>query len=519
MKICLINPKRLGDSDLSIPHGLLQLVSELKHRGHDCDLVDYNNTLVNKPYCLFNRYDLVGFSVMTTQLKHAMEIADSLDKNVIVVWGGVHCLLDPLSILKKYQNHFVISGEGEVPLLKLIEHLEGDRDQDFLKNQTGISYCLNGDPVINTPFFNQDLEKLNDINYYDLPFLETYIKKSNYYFINRSKISQLSILTSRGCSWDCSFCINSIYRKFKAFHRSKTISKIRRETEKIIDDFDVEIVIPADEDFFVNQGLVEDWKKYAEEKKFLWGGSGRFNYFGQNKINEVKLKELVDSGLFLISMSVEAGSEDLRNKILNKRVDEDDIYKAIEIIKNSVGRRIAINTSFIINFPGDNQLNKIETIEWMEFLSRNANVTFSGPQIYRPYPGSRLYDIENKHRYGDIEYYLTNINDAGSFITTENSNAESYFYSRLMQEYFNSRFNFFKLGDTKNQALKYSLARDSIIRKIITIMLNIICFTVTLRIKFDYWKFFKEPVIVGSILIKLPSLRRKIRRLLAIKHI
>lgn len=498
MKICLINPKGIAEFGTFIPQGLLQITAELKKAGYnDCQIIDFNNPDIKISYDYLNNFDVVGLSVMTTQLRHAVEIADSLDKNVRVVWGGVHCILDPLSILKKYRNHFVISGDGELSFVRLMDCFKNNESLDSLHNQPGISFYHN-EPIMNNPSFIKNIDNLTDVNYYDLPNLEKYLFQRNYYFKKMGKMPALSVLTSRGCSWDCSFCINSIYRKYKAVHRSKSINKIRRETEKIIDDFNIRIVLPMDEDFFVNKQLVEDWKNYAIEKKFLWAANCRYNYVNSKMITGDKLRDWVESGLFAVGMSIEAGSEDLRNRILNKHVNNADIYKAAEIIKDSVGSQLAVNTSFIIDFPGDTRLNKIETIKWMDFLSKNINITFSGPQIYRLYPGSRLYEMGTKHEYGDIDYYLNNVLVSGEFKADITNYFESRFYSNTLRMFFNSRFKFFELHEDRSGRLRFVITSSGQ-NLILKIILGIFFLTIRLRLKFDFWKFFFEPFLIGWI--------------------
>ncbi len=137
MKVCLVNPKSLIPVELGIPHGLLQLTAELKKMKHECTIVDFNNGAITYNYDKLKRFDIVGLSVMTTQLKHASEIADYLGDAVKVVWGGAHCLFDPLSILNRYKSHYVVSGDGERPLVKLLDYLEGRVDLETLSRQGG----------------------------------------------------------------------------------------------------------------------------------------------------------------------------------------------------------------------------------------------------------------------------------------------------------------------------------------------------------------------------------------------
>jgi len=495
MKICLVFPRGLADADVSFPHGLLAITAAVKQQGYSCEIFDCNNNDIKISYDYLNTFDVIGLSVMTTQLRHAVEIADQLGKHVRVVWGGVHCLLDPVSIINKFKTHFVISGDGEIPFVKLLHYFAGKEPLDSVKAQNGISFYQD-QAVINPPYFNKDLDALPDINYYDLRDLEKYIYRDSFYIKSSNKIPTLEIITSRGCSWDCSFCLNSIYRKNRAFHRSKSFEKIRRESEKIIDDFNIKIVLPRDEDFFANRKLLERWMEYAREKDFFWGASCRYNYFKKNLITKETLTNLVDTGLFYLGMSVEAGSEDLRNDIINKQLSNNDIYNAVETIQQSVGDRVAVNTSFVVDFPGDTKANKIETIKWMNYLSKNINVTFSGPQIYRPYPGTKLFELENKgkHKYGDIDYYLEHIESEGE--SGEDINYTSYFYSKALVYYYNWKIRFFQVQVCANDSTHcLKVIKPSVLLG--KFLFECLFATINLRLKYDFWEFFYEPPVIG----------------------
>lgn len=497
MKVCLINPRTITGTELSIPHGLLHISAELKKNGHECRIIDSCNPDYKFNPSELSNCDVVGLSVMSTQLSHAAEIARSIPKRVKVVWGGVHCLLDPLSIVNEFKDHFVVTGEGERPMLELMEYFQGNKDAEWLKGRKGI--CLHdGNPVINDPYFIGDINELADVDFHDLPQLEKYLNPYNFYF--RKNVSEFNSIVARGCLWDCSFCINSIYRKHKSLHRCKDMDKIRRETESVIDEYHIKIVTPRDDDFFANKKLVEQWKLYAAEKNFIWGANCRYNYISEKMITGEKLRDLVDHGLFGVGMSIEAGDETVRNKVINKKIRDSDIVTATEIIRESVGDRLLVNTSFIINFPGDTRDSRIKIIKWMDYLSKNLNIVFSGPQEYRSYPGSKLYESEAKHKYGDFNYYLSNITSSGEFKTAKSAGYESYFYSNLVKGHFNRKFEFYDLTQHEDGKIDWKpSAADprSLKRKLFNSIMELAFATIKIRLKLNFWALFIEPYLLA----------------------
>lgn len=489
MKICLVNPKFTDTESIYIPQGILSICATVKNAGYHCDIVDYNLNSTNTNYDDLSRYDVIGLSVFTSQVPHALEITEKIRGKTRIVWGGIHCILDPQSILNKFKDDFVISGEGELPFLKLVKAFDNNTSLDGIE---GLCYVKNGEPKIAPPYFMSDINAIADINYYDLPMLEKYVEKYNYYFSKKMKF--LGIVTGRGCPWNCSFCINSVFRKHKAYHRAKDIAKIRREIEPVIDAFGIEEVLLRDDDFFSNRELVKDWAEFAKGKNILWSANARYNYIKDNMLNAEELKKFSESGLFVLGMSIEAGDEDVRNKVINKRLTNNEIINAVDIIKKS-GANFVVNTSFVVYFPGDTLVSRIETIKWMDYLSRNLNIYFSGPQVYRSYPGSKLYDMEQEHVQGDLSYYINQLNQDGSYSFGASEDKDRMlFFSEVIRIFFNTRLRQLELtGNGISTMNKHKVGR------LASGVLHCLFFPVMLRLRYNFWGFFIEPGLLGKI--------------------
>ena len=515
MKIALISPKGASESVIiRIPHGLLQLCAELKAKGHEATILDFTNPNAKLNYAELKKFDLIGLSVTTMQLSQAEEIVRNVGNSAKIVWGGVHCILDPLSILAQYQDSYLTKGEGEQPLLDIIEFLEGRRDIHWLREQIGVCFWDKGF-VDNKASFIPDLNSLNDVNYNDLPMLETYIDIDNYYILDR--VRTLEVLASRGCHWNCSFCINALYSKHGGKYRTKSIEKIRRETEPIIDAYGINVVTIVDEDFFSNKELLDGWLKYSSEKGVLWSANCRYNYFSERNINPDKMLEMADNGLFQVAMGTEAGDESIRNNVLQKNVKNTQIQKSIDIIKKSVGNRVAVNSSFIVKFPGDTKFNRIETIKTMDRLSRNFNIDFSGPQAFRPYPGSELTEKNFEQHKGRLDYYTNSFSDKG--VPEELLTNETFFYTHVIKVLFSQRFSFFRAMKQPNGKWMVVVAGKGLkkrgAKRILIIFIKLLTPTIHLRLKLNYWGAFFEPYLIGGIariIDRIVTAVQKIRR-------
>src|SRR5262249_7482432 len=166
--------------------------------------------------------DVVGLSIMTFQRKTALKIIGlirSLRPGVRVVVGGY----DPSLAADAYRDSdaqvdFIVRGEGEITLRELLRALESGGDLSRiagLSYRDGEEFCHNPDRPIN------GLEG-DEIK---LPKRDTRVL-SGYTLLGR----QVDVVeTSRGCTYDCSFCsiIEMRGRNFHTYTFDRVIADIR----------------------------------------------------------------------------------------------------------------------------------------------------------------------------------------------------------------------------------------------------------------------------------------------------
>jgi len=167
--------------------------------------------------------DVVGLSVMTFQRKTAKKIIDlvrQLKPNVRVAVGGY----DPSLASEAYTGNdsgvvdFVVRGEGELTFRELLRAIEEERGFDHIN---GLSY-RSGDRFYHTPDRAVNGLENGEIK---LPNRGTRVLNS-YTFLGRPVDV---IETSRGCTFDCSFCsiIEMRGRNFFTYSFDRVIADIR----------------------------------------------------------------------------------------------------------------------------------------------------------------------------------------------------------------------------------------------------------------------------------------------------
>jgi anaerobic magnesium-protoporphyrin IX monomethyl ester cyclase len=170
--------------------------------------------------------DLVGLSVMTFQRKTAMRIIQSLRSQkpeILIAVGGY----DPSLAPEAYEEpnagvDYIVRGEGEITFRELLRALDKQTDLDQI---AGLSYRRGGSWQRNPDRAVHSLEN-GEIR---LPKRDARVLHS-YTFLGK----QVDVVeTSRGCTFDCSFCsiIEMRGRNFHTYSFDRVLADIRDARE------------------------------------------------------------------------------------------------------------------------------------------------------------------------------------------------------------------------------------------------------------------------------------------------
>lgn len=186
------------------PYGIFLLQAVLRGAGHEAivaDLIaDGSNSI--KPYEKeLEDCGLVGIASTSMSWPTARDVITQvrqLRPKVPLVVGGIHPTMFDYYLLQTFPIDFVVRGEGELALVKLCEVIESDGEFGSVpnlswKDATGSVYRNPAGPKIG----KEELGKYPVPDFGQLP-MKVY--------------KGLSIESSRGCAFDCSFCSTS-YRK------------------------------------------------------------------------------------------------------------------------------------------------------------------------------------------------------------------------------------------------------------------------------------------------------------------
>lgn len=415
MKILLINPPQtfFPGSDIpaaNLPLGLLYVAAVLDNAGYSVEVLDaFMTTLpfrkkgditeVGMSYEKIKgeierrRPDIVGIAnPFTSQLSHAVKVADivkEIDQNILTVVGGPHVTVVPIDFLKDTKNvDIVVIGEGEYTMLDIVRFFEGKMK---INDVQGIAHRIGGKVVqTSVRMFIQNLDEL-PYPAYHLVDIENYLDPKLIEYRSFQKRA-LSMITSRGCPFNCSFCSVHLHmgKKFRAHSVDYVIGHIKYLVKK----YRVKTIYFEDDNltFDINRFEAICDKIIEESINFQWETPNgvRADYLTLNL-----LKKMKQTGCQSVFVGVESGDQYVLDNIIGKSLRLKNVVKFAEMAKK-VGLRTA--AFYIIGFPGETKETMMNTVDFALMLKKRydmgMHLLFATP-LY----GTRLYEECQTKRY------------------------------------------------------------------------------------------------------------------------
>ena len=344
--------------------GLRYLMSAVNASGHQAAIMTYGSD----PEAILKRIrrekpDVIGFSLIFQYMApdFGRVIAALRNEGVAghFTMGGHYASFEPAEILKSTPGlDSVVRFDGEVTLVKLLHCL--GRGADW-RSLPGIAFRSDDDQVTVAP-----LARVVE----DLDLLPRPDRRSIDY--EGHPMPTASILGSRGCPWDCSFCsIRPFYEE-----QGGALRRLRKPREIVDEMIDlhlhrkVPIFLFQDDDFLAGGKSAKQWAMEIADLVAAAGFSGEIAFkisCRSDEIEEDLLERLMAGGLTHVYMGVESGDEEgLIN--MSKRMKPEAHLRAGRILKRfglsfdfgfmmvdpySSLRSIRQNVNFLEEFIGD----------------------------------------------------------------------------------------------------------------------------------------------------------------------
>ncbi len=396
MKIMIIYPNLNAEEGFN--HGVACLSGALKAAGHDVRLINLNEHLYTVPSLdqitqMVREYNpgLIAFSVQTMQYPYARQISQAIKKalpDLPQIAGGVHATLCLSELVAEGYWDLIGFGECDQTFPELVNRLQAGQNIDDLNNlaikQPDGSYKVN--PLAAYP-------KLTDLppEDYEIFDLDHLLPRKN---------GWMSLLTSRGCPYRCSYCFNyelsGLYAQQghprRDYLRRYPVDRVIREITQLKNAHSAIEMIIFDDDLFTldSEWVVQFAQAYNDAKLTI---PFVVNAHVQS-LNETCASALAQTPCKIVKFGVESGSDSLRRNFLKRYMTNDQIADAFALCRR---HNLHSSAFLMVGMPGETREQMFETIDLMVRV-RPGRMRWS---LFYPFPGTLSYKFAEEGNFID----------------------------------------------------------------------------------------------------------------------
>ena len=377
MNVLLINPNH-NNSKNNFPWGVLSVASYLKHQNKNVkilDLSNYPDDHIGKLEEDTDWANVVGIGAFSSDVPAVKNLVDTIKlkyPSMPIICGGPHVVLEPKTTCEYNNIDFICYGEGERTFDLLIDEL--NKEQSNLSDVPGIMY-KNSDKVVKT--IPSHHVEAYDINYELLH--QNVIKTFGDY---------IQVLTSRGCSYRCTFCYNPVINQQ---FRPRAAGMMVNEIDKVVEKYNPEVIYFRDENFFQEKDRIYDFIKLYKEQgySFKWRSTCRASYVRDYFVSDNILSELEEINCQTLKFGLESGSQ----RVLNWMKKGYKVSWSKDAVKRIYKSKINGNFSFLMGLPTETYDEYVKTLDFVKYIiDLDRNFELVGPQYFRFFPGGDIYN-------------------------------------------------------------------------------------------------------------------------------
>ncbi|MFC1709844.1 B12-binding domain-containing radical SAM protein, partial [Candidatus Omnitrophota bacterium] len=302
-------------------------------------------------------------------------------KAVFIV-GGTHATNCIKHLLMDENIDYVARGEGEIAFSHFITQFSSNKlidvkgiySKDNFSEEKPLEICDFVEDLDALPFPDWQLLKM-----------KRYVKEKGRkrLFHDTMESKAATLITSRGCHFQCIFCTSRTVHGRRVRYRS---------VENVINEMGV-----LNKNYGVTLFIIED-DLFSGDKKRLLKFSERIKDLRINNLelqnpsglsvatlDEQSIDALVDSGMKIFNIAIESGSEYVQKFLIKKNCDLKKAKRIVEYVKT---KGLMVRCYFMLGFPNETKEMMEETVKYAKEIGSDWCI-FS---IAIPLIGSEMYE-------------------------------------------------------------------------------------------------------------------------------
>lgn len=373
------------------PYGIYILSSVLKDAGHEvivADLIAKGTRDIKKEHLQdLESCSLVGIGATTLSWPTALDVIKQIRKirkDVPIVLGGIHPTMFDRYILSSFPVQYIIRGEGEIAFPKLCRVLEEGGD---LKDVPNLSWrTVNGGIIRNSiaPLITGE-----ELGLFPLP---------DYNLLPPQTYQGLSIESSRGCAFDCSFCSTFYRRTWRSIPAKQFVDRLEIVMESL-EKTKAKTIHITDDEFSLDSNRAAEIAKIIRQR----GLNPKLVYDSRAKDILVddfieNIAEFTHGALVGAECGYDEGLKKVGKGVTCKILEE----AARKLCRLGISEKFEF--SFILGLPWETKREVERTIRFATHLLSRYNVKIL-LQWYCQIPGSHLWqDFRQKQLVSEAMY-------------------------------------------------------------------------------------------------------------------
>jgi radical SAM superfamily enzyme YgiQ (UPF0313 family) len=341
-------------------------------RIHDFGLYPAQPFEVDAQQVIDYKPDLVALTSMTTSYHYVEQLVARLKDalGVPVIIGGPHATTLPEGTLANPNIDYLIYGEGEYVWQDFLRALvAGDTRWDQIQ---GLWYKEGGKIIP-----GGSRKPIEDLDALPFPARHLY-ELSKYPLYAPNGEPMLTVLSSRGCPYACSFCFKGIVGR--SYHQ-RSPENIVEELKQVAATYGIRNFYFIDDLFTIDVKRLEKILDYFIDQSldYRWRCLARVD-----RVTPELLAKMYKAGCRQIHYGIESGNEE----VLRRTAKHIDLQQVRDAVAWTEQAGIRSKGYFILGLPGDTEETMQETIEFAAGLEL-TEAMFS---IATPFPGTKLWN-------------------------------------------------------------------------------------------------------------------------------